>query len=504
MSQKYKPLLTSDEIAFCSTVGAGAGTLVEKIAKLFEELRDPLLAVNEVKELLGGTEEEEEHRTALETLVRDGILECSTNTQRPLDKEESTKLFRRKLSSVGRLKIVAVESTLSNDERRYQFTCDGRIIRSLAKVDRLDAISGTGQQRDEIRKHVEKIAAGIEGGNQVPNAILLTLNKTNCLVDPAEDETPPDSFIVIRGISEQVEVANPYNPAHPVQMIRSVEIDFPFRPVAFDDEKAALLVDGQQRTAALSMVDIEKMPAVALSVIAVIADADEAKKVFQIANSTQKITVEFSRALLAAMDDAPGYLRAEQDKARACRILAIEDANSPFKGIVRYPGTTPTRSQIVAYNSLFQVVTTFADSALPIEQDAKLLSATVTRSFKIVSEVWPEAWNKKPTESKLMHGAGLRAMAALCADIIVSGYRQHQSLEATEIWTQLRESLKRLRTVVLWESSALSGNKSQAKNYRDHISDKQNTSQDILDLTKFLQKESLAVDKQASRKPQTA
>jgi hypothetical protein len=72
----------------------------------------------------------------------------------------------------------------------------------------------------------------------------------------------------------------PYNAIQPVQSIRSVEIDFPFRPAAFDDEKAALLVDGQQRTAALSMVDIEKVPAVALSVMAVIADADEAKRVF--------------------------------------------------------------------------------------------------------------------------------------------------------------------------------------------------------------------------------
>src|SRR5262249_8673432 len=161
----------------------------------------------------------------------------SQNTQRPLDTEENLKLYRRKLPTVSRLKIAAIEASLPNGGTRYQFTCDGRIIRSIAKVDRLDAISGTGQQRAEIKKHVENIAEGIEHGNQVPNAMLITINEDTVVVDPESGETPPDSFVIIRGISERLDIPNPYNPANPAQTLRSVEIDFPFRPAAFDEEK---------------------------------------------------------------------------------------------------------------------------------------------------------------------------------------------------------------------------------------------------------------------------
>ena len=145
-------------------------------------------------------------------------------------------------------------------------------------------------------------------GFKVPNPILLTLKESNCVVDPNPEEPLPGSFIAIRGVSEPAEVFHPFIPTQQIQTLRSVEIDFPFRPAAFDDEKAALLVDGQQRTAALAMVSIDEHPEIMLSAIALVADEDEAKKIFNIANSTQKITTEFSRALIASMEYETGYL----------------------------------------------------------------------------------------------------------------------------------------------------------------------------------------------------
>jgi hypothetical protein len=173
---------------------------------------------------------------------------------------------------------------------------------------------------------------------------------------------------------------------------------------------------------------------------------------------------------------------------------------SPFLNLVRYPGIPLSRTQFLAYNSIFQVVNSFADSALPIQEDADLIAKTVAKAFTAVKNVWPEAWGKRPAESKLMHGAGLRAMAALLAEILVGLLRQYDGLDKAEVWTTLTSSLQRLRTVVLWDDTAVTeGNRNQQRNYKKEIMTVQNTNQDIAELTKFLQKESLALDTSAKK-----
>ena len=104
-----------------------------------------------------------------------------------------------------------------------------------------------------------------------------------------------------------------------IEEYRPVVLDFPYRRAAFDEEKSALLVDGQQRTAALSLVDIDKIPKLMLSVNAEIASEQDARTIFIVANSTKKIETQFSRALIASMDDTPGYLANERPLAVALK-----------------------------------------------------------------------------------------------------------------------------------------------------------------------------------------
>ena len=500
MDDQLKAAFRREELQVAADIGAKTAELPAKIRALFAELIDPLLSKDEIKQLLGVEDTDENFVRALDSLCRDGTLEVSNVTQRPLDLTEGLELYRKKISENKRLKIVAVESRVG-DEIRYQFTFDGRLVRSLAKVDRLDAIAGTGQQREEIRSHVAKIADGINAGINVPNPILITLNQNNCVLDPDPGDELPGSFIVIRGLSEPVEISNPFIQTQPVQVLRNVEVDFPFRPAAFDDEKASLLVDGQQRTAALAMVPVDERPEVMFSVLALVADAEMAKNIFRIANSTQKITTQHSRALLASIEYEGGYLRGEQVKARACKILALDHASSPFKDLVRYPGVPRTPKQVLVYNSLFQVVSKIADnSGLPIETDAEELAEVVEKCFTIIKDTWPEAWGEKPGDtSRLMHGAGLRSLAGLCADLLLAVYRQYSSM-SDKAWEDLESSLRRLRTTILWNDSALTGNKEQAKNYRDKIHGVQNTSQSIADLTTFLVRASLELDRRAKAK----
>jgi hypothetical protein len=145
------------------------------------------------------------------------------------------------------------------------------------------------------------------------------------------------------------------------------------------------------------------------------------------------------------------------------------------------------------------VVSKFAESGLPgIEEDSELLATNVEKYFGLVKDTWPEAWGKRPSDSRLMHGAGLRSMASLGEELLRSAYRKFSSIN-TEAWNDVRGSLLRLRPMILWEASALEGNASQKKNYT-MIVNTQNTSQSIASLTNFLVKESLAADKRAKDK----
>jgi DGQHR domain-containing protein len=277
-------------------------------------------------------------------------------------------------------------------------------------------------------------------------------------------------------------------------------LEIPWRHAAFDEEKSVLLVDGQQRTAALSLVPIDSVPFVDLGVSAVLAAEEDAKRVFQVANETVKISTDFAKALLASMEEAPGYLKDEQVTAEIVRRLALEDNDSPFYNIVRYPGAKST-SNIVVYNSLFGLVTAFR-KGLPddISDNADALAPVISNSFASVRKVWPDAWGVKPSISKLMHGAGLRAISQVVIDKLQNYLSDGFLLEDTETWDRLEGSLSRLAGRIAWtDAEAAGGTSVQRRVWREEISGKQNTNQDISSLKDFLTRESVSLDMKAAR-----
>jgi DGQHR domain-containing protein len=488
VNDTLKYAFSKELLQLAGTIGAKTDPVEDRVQQLFTSLPDPLLSEADVHDLLGGQVSADDVRTGIKSLVEKNVLESSDQTLRPLD-EEGTPLYRLVNVPVTRLKLIAIESKLNDGSSRYQFTCDGRIIRSIARVDRLDALGETGNQRQEIRAHVEKIAEGINAGTQVPNSILLVLKESQITESAGEDT--PESIIILRPLSEWISVNLPNEADVAVQNFRNVEIDFPFRRAAFDEEKSALLVDGQQRMAALSIVDIDDVPQFSLSVNAVKADTEQAKRVFQVANSTVKISTEFSRALLATMSDAPVYLRKERDKALAVKKLAFELPDSPFLNLAQHPGVKPKGPRPpIAYNSLFQVVNVFHDSALPLN-DADTLAGTVAKSFALVKQLWPDSWGKKPAESKLMHGAGLRAISTLISEKLATYLPDHNGdLNDPEIWSKLSESIERLKSRIVWsDAESASASRAVQRIWRDEISGTQNTNQDIQALISFLRKE---------------
>jgi DGQHR domain-containing protein len=514
LTQELRSQYSSNTLTLAATIGDSEKSVAEKIVELFGMLGDPLLSGADAHALLALKCDEKELDDALAQLVSSGTLEFDLNTCRPLE-EAGTKLFRLVAAPWKRLTLFAQQYDLGRDEYRYQFGCDGRLIRLIARIDRLDALASSGNQREEIRKHVNEIRSGLESGNQVPNSVILVLNDEMVSEvsagDPGADI--PESHIVIR----------PVNPddaytivPHPVygdssdfyaQKLRTVEVSFPFRVAAFDHEKSVLLVDGQQRTAALDLADIEKCPQLMLSVNAIRATDDDAKDIFQIANSTVKINADFKRALLATMDEAPGYLKSERNLALAVKTLAVEDTSSPFHGIVAYQGIKYAKKQKppVAYNSLFAVVRNFAEGSLQeLLNSHETLAEVVKRSYSIVKKVWPADWGKSPKENRLMHGAGIRSLGDLILTKVENRLPDYGGdILSEDLWVAVDKSIQRLREHLVWSDDEFATAAKAVKDtYKGYIDGVQNTEQDIARLTKKIASLSLELDIKAEGKPQ--
>lgn len=496
LTETLKSRFSANHLSLAAALGVGPAPLKDKLVKLFSELADPLITAQEAVALLNLSVPTEDAIGALEELRIEGVLDKSTATQRALDKDPPT-LYRLSDVPVQRLKIFGVASKISEGSSRLQFTIDGRLIRCFSAVDRLDVVAGTGNQRDEIYKHVSEISKGMQAGVQVPNSVILVFNEKVFSWAPTDEEIP-ESWVVCRQLAEWSTIRHPNEADRVIQEVCPIELDIPFRNAAFDEEKTAFLVDGQQRTAALSLVDIDSVPTFFLTVNAIVGNQEEAKNTFRIANSTVRITTDFSRALVGTLDETPGYVKEEKKVAQAVKLLAIDLADSPFKGMVKHPGMDG-RGLPIVYNTLFSVVSSFNQSGIDFGDDGKKLAQCVSQAYRVVAEVWPEAWGKNPKESKLSHGAGLRAIGRVLVDLLRVQTSIHNSdLSDPKIWTAIESSLKRLRQKVLWTlQSAAEGNNTQLRNYKFEILPKQNTNQDIQALTFFLQKEVVFLDKKA-------
>ncbi|BCF87087.1 DGQHR domain-containing protein [Paraburkholderia largidicola] len=500
LQESIKARFSQSEIALAAVIGADMNlSLKEKVVQLFLQLDDPLISAKEVQLLLQVNADEPEISVALGECCSEDILEKSTSTQRALDKD-GIALFRNKNIPLQRLKILGTASRLSDNSVRLNFTIDGRLIRAFAAVDRLDAVAGTGQQRDEIVKHVKDISAGMKSGVQVPNSVILAFNDEIFAWANEVGESSPESWVICRTLGEWSTTTFPGNPSRIVQEVVPIELDIPYRSAAFDEEKCALLVDGQQRTAALSLVDVDETPSFQLSVNASASSPEQAKETFRVANNTVKISTDFSRALLGTLPDAPGYVKQERQIAQAVKTLAIEDKHSPFYQLVKHPGVEG-RGFPIAYNTLFSVVSAFENSSLDFEGSASNLARCVSDAFTIVKDVWPTAWGKSPKDSRLMHGAGLRAIAGVVVDLLkVQAALHEHDLSRPEIWPEMKNSLLRLATRVLWTAEALNGTATQKQNYIKEIQTRQNTNQDIQGLTNFLVRESVVLEKKPKEK----
>ncbi len=288
----------------------------------------------------------------------------------------------------------------------YLFALTGREILEVADVSRVsrDEVGNLiGYQRPEVKRHVRDIAEYLNSPNVLfPNSIILALSSTV-------------EFIGSRG------------PNVGDGLARSGTLTIPLHGP--DGPKPAWLVDGQQRALALSMCNRPDLP---VPISAFVADEiDLQRDQFLRINNTQPLPRGLVTELLPEMGaPLPPRLAAKKIPAALCDHLNT-NSNSPFKGLIKRASTVKGEAPeaVIADASVVAILEeSFASTSGCLspyrnwatgETDFDGVWRVLTLFWSAVRDTFPDAWGKPPALSRLMHGAGLRAVGQLMDRVMV-------------------------------------------------------------------------------------
>jgi DGQHR domain-containing protein len=289
----------------------------------------------------------------------------------------------------------------------YLFCLTGDEILSLADISRVsrdDAGTLIGYQRAEVKRHVQDIVDYLNSDHVLfPNSIILAVSSRV-------------KFIAGRGprIGDGLVVSG------------TLEI-----PVPRDKErKPAWIVDGQQRALAISKSKRRNLPVPVNSFVA--DDIEIQRDQFLRVNNTRPLPRGLITELLPAVSTPlPANLEAKKIPSAICELLNSNE-HSPFYQLIRRASLSreSKRNAIISDTSIITIIQESISSPSGCLFPYRNLATGETDFdgiWKILVAYWtavkftfPDAWGKPPGKSRLMHGAGLRAMGRLMDRVMSS------------------------------------------------------------------------------------
>jgi DGQHR domain-containing protein len=289
----------------------------------------------------------------------------------------------------------------------YMFTLTAGEILQVADVSRVsrdDLGELIGYQRPEVRSHIKEIADYLDSDQPLfPNPIIIALPSTV-------------RFTCSRGpnVSDGIAASG------------ILEIPLP----SGDGRRPGWIVDGQQRAFALAAAKRQDFP---VPVNAFVADSvDVQRDQFLRINNTKPLPRGLVTELLPKISTPlPPRLSVRKIPSALCDLLNTSD-ESPFRGLIRRPSasTVTSRNAVITDTSLIQALqeslTSPSGCLFPYrnlssgETDFTGIWAALVLYWSAVKDTFPYAWGKPPTQSRLMHGAGIRAMGRLMDRIMAS------------------------------------------------------------------------------------
>ena len=285
----------------------------------------------------------------------------------------------------------------------YSFGIDGKQVPKFASVSRArrgeEDVSLLGYQRPEVQKHINQIREYIESeGAMVPNAVVLAFGPEVRFVPRVAKK---------RGGPSQ-------HGAEPGTLVIPV-----YRP---DAEKVGFVVDGQQRLAAIRESRRESFPVFA---VAFVAESDEEQREqFMLVNSTKPLPKGLIHELLPGMR---GHLPPHLEKRKLPAELVAHLNHDPDSPLYRAIRTATNPAGRIADNSMLKVLeTSLSDGVLweiaqvkeEGEEAVQAMCAVLCAFWGAVRVVWDDIWERKPRQSRLLHGAGIVTLGYLMEDMI--------------------------------------------------------------------------------------
>lgn len=277
-------------------------------------------------------------------------------------------------------------------------------VADISRVGRGEQGDLIGYQRPAVRQHVDNIASYLDSAEPLfPNAIILALGRHV-------------HFTSSRG----PRVGDGYATSG------TLTISMP----GPGEQKPGWIVDGQQRALALSRTKNRHFP---VPVSAFIAESlDVQRDQFLRVNSTHPLPRGLVTELLPTVSvPISPKLSARKLPAALCDEMN-RDAKSPFYKLIRQASTPgDARSKAVVTDT--SLVRALEDSlnqpsgclfsylnVATGETDVESIWKLITWYWAGVKDTFPEAWGKPATQSRLMHGVGIRSMGRLMDRVMSS------------------------------------------------------------------------------------
>lgn len=282
----------------------------------------------------------------------------------------------------------------------YMFVLTGDELLQVADISRITRDESgklIGYQRPDVRKHIQNIIDYLDEDSIIfPNSIILAL-------------------------SSAVKFKQSRGPATDDGFAKSgtIEIQIP----KGDSPKPAWIVDGQQRALALSKCSKKDFT---VPVNAFVADEIELQRdQFLRVNSSKPLPRGLITELLPEVStNLPSNLSAKKIPSAICDWLN-QEKGSPFAGMIQRASTPKEEKAktVIADNSVVKMIEESLSQPsgclFPYrniatgETDLEGITHLLVTYWSAVQEVFPDAWGKPPTKSRLMHGAGIRSMGRL-------------------------------------------------------------------------------------------
>ena len=302
----------------------------------------------------------------------------------------------------------AIRYTQGDDRILYSFVADGKQLRQFTTISRVkrdeQSAELLGYQRPEVVNHIKKIQDYVESENPLmPNSLVIALKPELIEFVPLKDSKDHSNAelgtLTISRLHEEGHL------------------------------QPGWIVDGQQRTAAISQAldnpksQIESFP---VSIVGFEADSERDQRTqFILVNSTKPLPNSLIHEMLPSVEkeELPLDLQTKIIPYTLIEYLNFRD-DSPLKGKIK----TQTLTEGVAKDNSFATMlhasiehgflySFWHQDRSTGECDLEMMYRVVSQFWKAVSEVFQKSWDKKPSESRLLHGVGIVALGNLMDDI---------------------------------------------------------------------------------------